>query len=119
MKRVEQRARLPFLVAVTLVAVVVGVVSDFVWDGTTPSAADVVGGVVLSPVVITVGGGVVGHGLLRELFVLGGLSFWPLYALLAWRWLRFGNIAFLAAIGLWSVQGLLLIQHRVGLVMSA
>jgi hypothetical protein len=118
MRPVKPGARLALLFVVTAVAVALGAASDFVWDGTALSVGDVVVGIVLAPIVVTVGGGVVG-GPFRSFFEVGGCLFWPLFALLSWRWLATGRRSFLVAVALWSLQGFLLIQHRLGLVMSA
>jgi hypothetical protein len=61
----------------------------------------------------------VGSGLASELFLVGGLAFWPVWTLLSWRWMKTRSAWVGATIVVWSAQGFFQLLHRLGLVMSA
>ncbi|MDP1827868.1 MAG: hypothetical protein Q8L48_31630 [Archangium sp.] len=66
---------------------------------------DVLGALVLSPLLIFVGGGMVAPEGWRDVFVVAGILFCPVYAGLAFLWLRHGNRWLWLAIGPWTALG--------------
>ena len=121
--------RLVGLLFVSLLGVAVGVLADL--QSTEPlsfpprSAAALVGDVLVAllfaPLVTTVGGFVAFRWLPLPLALLFGVFGWlfcPVYALLAWRWLKTGALGWLLLLMFWCVQGFFQVLHRMELVMS-
>lgn len=111
-------SRLASLFLVFGLGVVAGTVGDYLYDGTLPSLLDIVRGTVLSPLVVTVGGGAIGRGVVQSAFVLGGLLFWPVQAVASTWYVLRGHKTLLIAIAAWNIQGLMCIQHRIAMLLS-
>jgi hypothetical protein len=106
------------LTVATGFGVAFGVVADFVVGGVHVSLGDVALAVLLSPLVVTIGGRAVASSF-STVFLIGGLLFWPVWALLTWRWLVTRRMAFAVMIAMWSAQGFFQVLHRLAMVMSA
>ena len=111
--------RRSMLLLLTLSGLVLGLVGDAVAGGVDLSFGNLLLAVVMSPLLAVVGGGAVSlPG--SEAFLIGGLLFWPVWGLLAWRWLKKERSVWLGAlIVAWSTQGFFQITHRLAMVMSA
>lgn len=107
------------LFLLTLAGLIIGLMGDVASGGVDLSTSNLVGAIVLSPLLVVVGGLAVGEGVVSELFLIGGLIFWPVWALLSWRWLKLRSAWVGALIVLWSAQGFFQLLHRLALVMSA
>jgi hypothetical protein len=86
------------------------------------SAHDVIGGIVLSPIAVTVGGGAV---TIPEIdwedwfFVPAGCLFWPAYAVFAWYWfMRKPRWSFLWLVTVWCAQGFFQVAFRLQGIMA-
>lgn len=106
------------LMVATGTGLTVGIAADFVVGGVPASVGDVVLAVVLSPLLAAVGGRAVDSSH-SSLFFIGGLLFWPVWALLAWRWFVTRQMPVAVMIALWSAQGFFQLLHRFAMVMSA
>jgi uncharacterized membrane protein YhaH (DUF805 family) len=110
------------LLASTLAGIAVGLLGDLAAGGTAPSLDDVWSAVLLAPFTVTCGGGVTAVGQAERsvgvaLFI-GGLLFWPVYFLLARRWLERGTRWLWLLIFLWCTQGFFQVVHRLWAIMS-
>ena len=107
----------PFLMA-TIAGIAVGLWGDHVAGGVEISTGRVAIAMLLSPVVVTVGGRAVDAPGLTIWFMMGGIAFWPGYLGLAWLWFRRG-VPFLWILAfLWTCQGFFQLMHRLDQVMS-
>lgn len=110
--------RLQTLAAIVLVTAAAAIASNLsaLLDG---HAAEVAMGLLFSPISVTFGGGMVEvPGNASRWFLVGGLLFWPLFALLAWRYGRTRSPALLVALFAWCCQGFVQIAIRFGGIMS-
>lgn len=114
------RMRVVLLVATTLAGICAGILGDKWEQRGVFKLSESLNGVVLSPVAITVGGRAVTiTGLdprpaerVRNLFLAGGLLFWPIYIALAVLWLWRGYRLLPIVIVLWTAQGFFQIGLR-------
>ena len=107
------------LLLITVGGLLIGVVGDVVAGGVALSVDNVALAVVLSPILAAVGGRAVSIGN-PEVFLVGGILYWPIWGALAWRWLRHDSSVWLAlGILAWSAQGFFQLVHRLAMVMSA
>ncbi|NOK11274.1 hypothetical protein [Corallococcus exercitus] len=115
----SKRARILALIAVTLAGFAVGVLSDHLTGGAELSFENVVLAGMFSPWLVPfVGRGLVGVGAMRPVFVVGGWLFWPVYFLLARRWLAVGKGWRLAALWGWCSFGFFQVVHKFVAAMS-
>ena len=112
--------RLFVLTLCTFTGIGVGVSGDFATPHDPIAVGEVVDAILLSPIVVTFGGGGAGmRGAFVYVVFFAGLLFWPVYVGLAWLWVRKGWKWIALAILLWSAQGFFRVVHRMALVMSA
>jgi len=110
------------LLLLTLTGIFVGVAADFASEVTYDplnniSLQSVPLAVLLSPVVVPCCGRAVRW--LPELFLFGGLLFWPVWGVLAWRWLsKQRSVGLATVIVVWSAQGFFQILHRLAMMLS-
>lgn len=117
MRRVRRlKSFLP--VFATLTGVAFGVVADWIAGGVVVDAPRVAAAMFLSPVLVVVGGAMVDAPGWEPAFTLIGLLFWPVYALLVWRWFRTSRPAFALLLAVWSSAGFFQLLHRLDCVMS-
>ena len=103
----------------SLAGVGVGIAADFVLSSEPVRASYIPAACVLSPVLVTVGGKAVTVKWATDWFLLGGISFIPVYAVLMWVCIRRPWIWVYPAAFLWCCQGYFQLLHRLGMVMSA
>lgn len=120
------KLRAIILLACTLAGIALGLSGDFLASEDPIKFQDVKGALLLSPIAVTAGGGIVSLAvglpaalIVLPLFLLGGCSFWPVYALFAWLWLRKGVRWMWLGILLWTAQGYFMVVHRFWMLMSA
>lgn len=103
----------------TLIGICIGVVGDYTaGDDLSPSLKDVPVALLLSPLVVTLGGRTVTTTGLANAFLVGGLLFWPVYLVLAWLWLKRRVPWIWLAVILWCAQGFFQVLHRLAAIMS-
>ena len=121
--------RLAWLLFASLLGVTLGILADFTAAEPLFSpprsvgalAENVLAALLLSPILASMGGFMVFAWMpppLHMLFGLVGCLFWPVYALLAWRWMKTGELWLLIVLSLWCVQGFFRVLHRLEIVMS-
>jgi hypothetical protein len=110
-------------VASTVAGIAVGLSGDLLLEVDPVSTDDVTAALVLSQLAVTVGGLAVPvdalPGVPWELFLYGGLLFYPVYGLLTWQWFRRGSAWLALALFLWSAQGFFHVVCRMRMVSSA
>jgi hypothetical protein len=80
-----------------------------------------IGALILSPLAVPIGAAAAFDWMPHQLnlvVALFGLCFWPVYAVLAWRWMKTGAESVLIALVLWCVQGFFQVLHRLEVIMS-
>ncbi|WP_224245534.1 hypothetical protein [Hyalangium gracile] len=102
----------------TLLGVVVGLIGDLV-GGLESPGSKILGALMLSPLLVTVGGFSVTVPGLRWAFFIGGLVFWPVYFFSVWRWFRRPTWRGALFLTVWTAQGYFQLLHRMAVVMSA
>lgn len=103
----------------TSIGVGIGIMGDFLVGNIPISFGDIIISIVLSPFTVTFGGKAVTTTGLSSAFLIGGLLFWPIYALLARLWLRKGKLWILIVIVVWCSQGFFQVVHRLHMILSA
>ena len=115
----EARTRWLTLLVVTLAGIAVGLAGDLVVAEGPITRADLVGALVLFPLAVPLGGGFFPFAKsLNLFFAWGGLLFWPVYVLLAWRWLARGTPWLRLVVFLWCCQGFFGLVYRLHVIMS-
>lgn len=110
------RRRVALLLALTVAGIAMGVLGDVFTSPIPIDFGAIAAGIVLSPLVVTFGGGHVSIQGAEDLFFLGGLFFWPAYAALSFLWLRFGMIPPLVFVLPWTAQGFFEIGLRMAVL---
>jgi hypothetical protein len=111
--------RAVILLLCTLTGMCVGLMGDHLAHGGALPPVDVLSALILSPLAVTFGGKAVTLTRFSNVFLVGGLLFWPVYVLLSWLWLKRGTPWVWLAILLWCSQGFFQVVHRFWLLMSA
>ena len=111
------KRRLAFFLLGTFAGMCIGILGDF-FTSEPIHASDILSAILMSPIVVTVGGKAVTFKVVANVFFVGGLLFVPGYVLLLWLCLR--RAASWASVGafIWCAQGYFQVVHRLWAVMS-
>ncbi|CAM3274088.1 hypothetical protein G4177_14440 [Corallococcus sp. ZKHCc1 1396] len=114
------KTRFLALVLVTLAGFSVGVWTDHLTGGVELEPGLVLLSLMFSPVMVPFAGRglVLEQEQLRLFFVISGLLFWPVYALLASRWMKNGRIWMIWALVGWCALGFFQVVHKFEAAMS-
>lgn len=110
--------RIVVLAVVTLIGIVVGIVADPNQHG-LPSLGDVIGAIILSPILVTCMGPMGAPGGWGIALFVVGFCFWPLYIWLSYTWIKKAKHWAWFCAGLLTSVGFYGIMTRLGGVMSA
>jgi hypothetical protein len=106
------------LVGSTVAGIGAGILGDLLAGDLPITLAEIPSALVLSPLAVTLHGGNVSPASFATAFGIGGLLFWPVYFVLAWRWMRRGPAWLWLGIFVWTAQGYYQAVHRLHGLMS-